>query len=56
MKTAVEMSVQEFADHLKQKREELFLSPLRKDVGAKWRKNDWGNPTAKLTMQRRKTP
>ena len=56
MKTAVEMSVQEFEDYLRKKRQELYLSPLRKDVGAKWRKTDWGNPTAKLSMQRRKTP
>ena len=55
MKTAAEMTVQEFENYLKRKREELYNSTLRKDVGAKWRKNDWGNPTAKLSMQRRRT-
>lgn len=54
MKPATEMSVQEFADHLKQKREELFSSVLRKDTGAKWRTNDWARPTPKRTMQRRR--
>jgi len=55
MKTATEMTVQEFENYLKRKREELYASPLRKDVGAKWRKNDWGSPITKRTMQRRRT-
>ena len=56
MKTVIEMSGQEIEDYLRKKRQELYLSTLRKDVGAKRRKTDWGNPTAKLSMQRRKTP
>lgn len=55
MRLAIEMSVQEFADHLKRKREQLYASPLRNDVNSKWRKKTWGNPTAKRTMQRRRT-
>ena len=55
MKSATEMSVQEFADYLTQKREALLNSALRKDTGAKWRKNEWGSPTTKRTMQRRRT-
>lgn len=55
MKPASEMSVQEFADYLKQKREELFNSALRKDTGAKWRKNEWGKSSVQLLMQRRRT-
>ena len=54
MKTAAEMTVQEFENYLKRKRKIVCL-PLRKDVGAKWRKNDWGSPITKRTMQRRRT-
>ena len=51
MKTVSEMSVEEFAELLERKREALFNSALRKDTGARWRKNDtWGG--VKRSMQR----
>lgn len=55
MRLATEMSVEEFAAYLKQKREALFNSALRKDTGAAWRKNNWASPVTRRTMQRRKT-
>lgn len=55
MKTAAQMTVSEFAAYLKQRREALFNSALRKDINSKWRKNEWGSPATKRTMQRRRT-
>ena len=58
MKLASEMSVEEFAAHLKKQREALFVVPDR-DTN-KWRNPKWRSAvisahTARIAMQRRRT-
>jgi len=58
MKLASDMSVEEFAAHLKKQREALFDANDRHDVNRKWRNPKWRSSviaahTARIAMQRR---
>jgi len=55
MKNAVDMSVEEFAAHLKQQREKLFNANDRHDVNSRWRKPKVAKRGTRISMQRRRT-
>jgi hypothetical protein len=58
MKLASDMSVEEFAAHLKKQREALFDANDRHDVNRRWRNPKWRSSvisahTARIAMKRR---
>jgi len=58
MKLASDMSVEEFAAHLKKQREALFDANDRHDVNNRWRNPKWRSSvisahTARIAMKRR---
>ena len=58
MKLASDMSVEEFAAHLKKQREALFDANDRHDVNSRWRNPKWRSSvisahTARIAMKRR---